>query len=320
MLMPRFVAWTCSIGLMAVGAGVVCAQNYPTKPIRIVTSAAGGSGDIASRLIAQEISGPLGQQVIVDNRTSNLGPEIVAKSPPDGYTLLEGGSATWLGPLMQDNVPWDALRDFTGVTQLESSPNVLVVHPAVTVKSVKELIALAKAKPGGLNYSSSTAGGSSHLAGELFKSMAGVNIVWVPYKGSAPAAVALIAGEVQLAFSSAGAATPHIKSGKMRALATTGLKPSQQLPDLPLISESGLPGFYVASIDVILAPAKTPAAVIARLNREIVQVMSRADVKAKLLGIGTEVVTATPEETTALIKSETAKWGKLIKEVGIRVN
>ncbi len=320
MLMPRFVAWTCSIGLVVVGVSLVSGQNYPTRPLRIVTSAAGGSGDIASRLIAQEISGPLGQQVIVDNRTSNLGPEIVAKSPPDGYTMLEGGSATWLGPLMQDNVPWDALRDFAGVTLLERSPNVLVVHPSVPVKSVKELIALARAKPGGLNYSSSTAGGSSHLAGELFKSMAGVNIVWVPYKGSAPAAVALIGGEVQLAFSSAGAATPHIKSGKMRALATTGLRPSQQLPELPLIADSGLPGFEVASIDVILVPIKTPAAIVTRLNREIVQVMNRADVKAKLLSIGTEVATSSPEETTALIKAETARWGKLIKEVGIRVN
>ena len=178
---------------------------------------------------------------------------------------------------------------------------------------------MAKAKPGELNFSSSTAGGSSHLAGELFKSMAGVNIVWVPYKGSAPAALALIAGEVQLAFSSAGAATPHIKSGKMRALATTGLRPSQQLPDLPLIANSGLPGFEVASIDVMLAPAKTPAAVITRLNREIVQVMNRPDVRARLLGIGTEVAVSSPEETTALIRSETAKWGKLIKEAGIRV-
>jgi tripartite-type tricarboxylate transporter receptor subunit TctC len=315
----RLVSSAFSVGLILTGVAAY-GQNYPVRPIRIITSAAGGTGDIISRLIAQEITGPLGQPVIVDNRASNLGPEIVAKAPADGYTLLEGGSATWLGPLMQDNVPWDALRDFTCVTQLESSPNVLVVNPSVPIKSVKDLIALAKAKPGALNYSSSTAGGSSHLAGELFKYMAGVNITWVPYKGSAPAALALIAGEVQLAFSSAGAATPQIKAGKMRAIATTGLKPSQQLPDLPLIAETGLPGYEVASIDVILVTAKTPAEVAARLNREIVPVMNRPDVKAKLLGIGTEVVTGTPEQCNALIKSEVARWGKLIKAVGIKVN
>lgn len=309
-----------SVGLLVLGAGMACGQDYPARTLRIVTSAVGGSGDLLSRLIAQEIAGPLRQAVIVENRASNIGPEVVAKAPPDGYTLLEGGSAVWLTPLLQDNAPWDALRDFSPVTLVERSPNVLVVHPSLPVKSVRELIALAKAHPGELNFSTSAPGGSSHLAGELFKSMTGVNIVWVPYKGSAAAAVALMVGEAQLAFSNAGAVMPLFKAGKLRALAITGTRPSTLVPGIPTVAESGLPGFEALSIDAIWMPVRTPPAIVRRLNQEIVHVLNRPEVKSRLLTMGSEAASSSPEELAALIRSETAKWGKLIREAGIRVN
>ncbi len=307
------------LALSGFGASVASAQDYPSKTVRIVTTGAGGSGDIISRLVAQEISPTLGQQVIVDNRPTLAAIDVAAKAPPDGYTILESGGAIWTTPLLQDTT-WDAIRDFSPITQIERTPNILVVHPSVPVKSVREVIALAKAKPGVLNYSSSGAGGSSHLAGELFKSMAGVKLVWVPYKGSSQAALALISGEVHLAFASTGAIVPFIKAGKLKAIAATGLRPSALLPGLPTVAESGLPGFEVASIDVFVVPAKTSAAIVRRLHQEITPVLNRADVKERLLKAGIEVVTSSPEELAATIKFEMTKWGKLIKEAGIRVN
>jgi len=316
MLISRLATFS----LLVISAGAACGQDFPLRTLRIVTSAVGGSGDLLSRFIAQEIAAPLGQAVIVENRASNIGPEVVTKAPPDGYTLLEGGSAVWLTPLLQDGTPWDALRDFAPVSLVERSPNVLVVHPSLPVKSVLELIALARARPGELNFSTSAPGGSSHLAGELFKLMTGVKIVWVPYKGSAAAAVALMVGEVQLAFSNAGAVMPLFKAGKLRALAITGTRPSLLVPDLPTVSESGLPGFEVESIDAIWMPARTPPAIVRRLNQEIVRVLNRPEVKARLLTMGIEAASSSSEELAALIRSETAKWGKLIREAGIRVN
>jgi tripartite-type tricarboxylate transporter receptor subunit TctC len=305
--------------LSVLGANAVSAQDYPSKPVRIVTSSAGGTGDIISRLVSQEISTTLGQPVIVDNRPTFAAIDFAAKAPADGYTVLESGGAIWTTPLLQD-ATWQPLRDFSPITQIERTPNILVVHPSVPVTSVRELIALARSRPGVLNYSSPAAGTSSHLAGELFKSMAGVKLVWVPYKGSSQAALALISGEAHLAFANAGAIVPFINSGKLRAVAVTSLRPSALIPGLPTVAESGLPGFEVTSLDCFMVPARTSAAIIRRLHQEITPVLNRPDVKERLLKAGIEVVTSSPDELTATIKFEIAKWGKLIKEAGIRVN
>ena len=303
------------IGLASVSA--YGQQDYPNKPIRILTSEAGGAGDVAARMIAQGISGPLGQQVIVDNRGIIAG-EMTAKAPPDGYTLLYYGSTVWLVPFLRDTVPYDPVKDFAPITLANKQAAVLVVHPAVPVSSVKELIELAKAKPGALNYGSGPAGSPNHLQAELFKSMAGVNIVRIPYKGIAPALNDLIAGQLQLMFPSASSVTPHIKSGRMRALAVTSAQPSPMLPGLPSIAGSGLPGYESVFMLGMFAPARTPAAIITRVNQEVVKVLNRTDVKEKFFGMGTESVGSTPEAFAAAIREDMTSMGKVIKDAGIR--
>ena len=317
MLIKRFVEWMFSIGMMVLGAGMVFGQNYPNKPIRIVASAAGGSGDFAARLIAQGLSGALSQQVVVDNRGGVIPGEIVSKAPPDGYTLLIDAASFWIGPLLQET-PYDPVKDFAPVTLTDSAPNVLVVNPSLPVKSVKELIALAKARPGELNYGSSSTGSSPHLAAELFNMMAGVKIVRVPFKGSGPAVISLLGGQVQLMFATAGSVAPHVKSGRLRALAVASLQPSALAPGLPTIAASGVPGYEAVAFEGMFVPAKTPVAIIDRLNQEIVRVLNRAEVKERFFNAGVETVGSTPEEFAAAIKSNVAKWGKLIKDAGIR--
>lgn len=304
---------------MVLGAGAASGQNYPVKPVRVVSIGAGGGGDIAARLIAQRLSASLGRQVIVDNRGGGLlAGEIVAKAPPDGYTLLSYGSTIWLLPLLQDNVSYDPVRDFAPISLVTRSPNILVVHPSVPAKSTGDLIALARARPGDLNYASGATGAITHLAVELFKSMAGVNFTKVNYKGSGAAANALLAGEVQLMFPSAGTAAPHIRSGRFRALAVTSAEPSALAPGLPTVAASGLPGYEAVAVQGMFAPAGTPASIINRLHREIVQVLNSADVKEKLFNVGIEVVGSSPEQFAAMMKSDMAKWGKVIKDAGIR--
>jgi tripartite-type tricarboxylate transporter receptor subunit TctC len=315
--MKRFVAWMFPLGMMVLGAGMVFGQNYPNKPIRIVASAAGGSGDFAARLIAQGLSGALSQQVVVDNRGGVIPGEIVSKAPPDGYTLLIDAASFWIGPLLQET-PYDPVKDFAPVTLTDSAPNVLVVNPSLPVKSVKELIALAKARPGELNYGSSSTGSTPHLAAELFNMMAGVKIVRVPFKGSGPAVISLLGGQVQLMFATAGSVAPHVKSGRLRALAVASLQPSALAPGLPTIAASGVPGYEAVAFEGMFAPAKTPVAIIDRLNQEIVRVLNRAEVKERFFNAGVETVGSTPEEFAAAIKSNVAKWGKLIKDAGIR--
>ncbi len=320
MLMQRFVVWMFSVGMMILGADVLTGQDYPSKPVRIVASEAGGAGDFAARLIAQGLTYSLGQQVIIENRGGSgvIPAEVVAKSAPDGYTLLFFASSLWLLPFIQDNVPYDPVRDFSPITLAIRSPNLIVVHPSLPVKSVKELIALAKAKPGELNYASGLTGSSSHLAAELFSSMAGVNIVRIPYKGIGPALTALIGGQVQLSFANASAVTPHIKSGKLRALAVTSPQPSVLFPGLPTVAASGLPGYESASIFGMFAPAKTPATLINRLNQETVRVLNRADMKERFFNVGVETVGSSPEDFAATMKSEMTRMGKVIKHAGIR--
>ena len=314
MLLSRFVAAMLSVGLMALGTGVVRGQEYPSKTIRIITAAAGGGADFTARLIAQGLSASLGQPVVVDNRTGILASEAVSKAPPDGYTLLVIGSSVWIGPLMQ-KMPYD-MNDIAPISLTDGTANLLAVHPSLPVKSVKELIALAKARPGELNYSSSPPGSPTHLAAELFNSMAGVKIVRVVYKGTAPAIAALIGGEVQMIITDAGLLTPHAKSGRLRALAVTSAQPYALAPGLPTVAAT-VPGYESGSVTCLFAPAKTPAAIITRLNQEVVRYLARSDVKEKFFNAGAETVGNSPGEFAALIKSDTAKWGKVIKDAGI---
>ncbi len=320
MLTRRFIGEICLFGALVFMSGIVSSQNYPTRPIRVVTSAPGGSSDFAARLVAQGLASGLGQQVIIENRGGGVAAiEIVAKAQPDGYTLLYYGSILWLLPLLQDQVSYDTLKDFAPVALAVTSPNIVLVHPAIPVKSIKELIALAKAKPGALNYGSGGAGSSGHLAAELFKAMAGVDMVRIPFKGSGPALTALISGEIQVLMSSAGGMTPHIKAGRVRALAVTSAKRSASYPELPTVAEAGIPNYEYGQMSGLFAPAKTPVAIVNRLSQETVRAANQPDIKEKLFSAGVDAVaTSSPREFAAQIKSEISRLGKVIKDAGIR--
>jgi tripartite-type tricarboxylate transporter receptor subunit TctC len=308
-----------SVGLLVVVAGVASGQNYPNKPVRIVTAEVGAAGDFVARMVAPGLSESWGQQVIVENRGGSgvIPIEMVAKAQPDGYTLLVFGSALWLLPFIQ-NVSYNPLRDFSPITLAASTPLLVVVHPSLPVKSIQELITFARAKPGELNYASGIAGSATHLPAELFKAMAGVNIVRVAYKGGGPALNAILGGEVQVMFATSSGAAPHVNSGRLRALAVTSAQPSALFPDLPTVTASGLPGYDAASTMCIFAPARTPAALIDRLNREIVRILNRADVKERFIRGGSEVVAGLPEQLAATMKADMTRMGKVIKDAGIR--
>jgi tripartite-type tricarboxylate transporter receptor subunit TctC len=306
--------------LLMFAAGAAAAQNYPVKPIRIVTSGVGGGNDAISRIIAAGITGPLGQPIVIENRGGIIPGEMLSKAPPDGYLLMLQGASVWLAPFLQPNVSFDPLRDFAPITLADKSPNTIVVHPSVPVKNVKELIALAKSKVGALNYSSGNSGSPNHLAGELFKSMAGVNIVRIPYKSGAQETTDLIAGQVHMAFSPTGSVMAHVKSGKLRLLAVASDGPSALAPGVPTVASSGLPGYQMGSIHAVFAPAGTPPAIINRLNQEMVRYLRLPEVKDKLLAMAVESVGSTPEELGATIKSEMSRLGKLIKDVGIKAD
>ena len=308
-------------GSFAVAVDAASRDTYPDKPIRIITSEPGGGVDFAARLMAPALTGTLGQQVIVENRGGAGGAiaaDRVARASPDGYTLLLYGSPIWLAPFLRDKVTYDPVKDFAPITLTTRSPTVLVVNPSVAAHSVKELVALAKAKPGAINIAVGGSGTASHLATELFKATAGVNMVVVPYKGSGPVITALLGGEVLMTFSNAAAIAPHVKSGKLRALAVTSAQPSPLVPDLPTVAASGLPGYESTSIYGVLAPAKTPTPIIMRLDLELVRFLMQPDVKQKFLNSGVETVGNTPREFAAAIKSDMNKLGKIIKDAGIR--
>jgi tripartite-type tricarboxylate transporter receptor subunit TctC len=299
------------------------ADAYPAKPIRFVVAfPPGGGTDIIARSIAQKLSERLEQQVVVDNRPGaggNIGTDIVAKSAPDGYTMLMGSA----GPLAINaslfaKMPFDPIRDLAPVTLAASTPNVLVVHPSLKAATVNELIALAKARPGEINFASSGHGTPAHLAGELFNSMAGVKLVHVPYKGAAPALADLLGGQVQLMFSTMPPALPHVRDGKLRALAVTSLKRSRATPELPTVDEAALPGFEANTWHGVVVPAGTPAAVVVRLNREIVAILHMPEVVERLSGQGAQALGSTPEEFTAYIKAETLKWAKAVRDSGAK--
>ena len=305
---------------VALGFGVAVAQTYPAKPLRMIASGVGGAGDFTARVVAGGLTARLGQQVIVDNRPGGLAPgEIVAKAQPDGHTLMLVGIVIWLSPFMRDTMPFDPLRDFAPVTLAATVPNVLVVHPALPIKSVQELIALAKEKPGVLNYATSGSGNSNHIAGELFKAMAGVNLVQVNYRGAAPALNDVVSSRVQVMFATATAAAPFVSAGRLRALAVTAARPSLLAPGLPTVAASGLPGYASESTLGLFAPAATPPAIIARLNAETVAFLRAGDTRERLLKSGIEAVTSTPEEFAALIRADMARTGKIIRAAGIRM-
>jgi len=306
---------------MLLAAGSASGQSYPSKPIRLITAEAGGGNDFAARLIVQGLAGSLGQQMVVDNRGGAGGiiaVELAARAQPDGYTLLLYANNIWLIPLLRSSVPYDPVRDFAPITWAAKSPNTVVVHPSLPVRSMEELIAYAKARPGELNYGSGGTGATTHLAVELFKSMTGVNIVRVPFKGNGPALNALIGGQVQLMFATAGAVAPHLKSGRLRALAVTSAQPSPLAPGLPTVAASGLPGYESISIYGVYAPARTPPAIVQRLNEVIVRVLGRAEVKEKFLASGVETVGSAPGDLAAIMKSEIARMGKVIRDAGLR--
>ncbi len=318
MRLPRFtrILITATV-LAAASAG---AQDFPAKPIRLVTAGIGGSPDLVSRILAQGLPTQLGQQFIVDNRSSGLVPaEIVSRAAPDGYTLLVTSNAMWILTLMQ-SAPYDPVADFAPITLATMAPTILVVHPTVPAKSVKALIALAKTRPGALNYASSTTGTASHLAGELFKIMAGVNIVRVAYKGAGLATTDLITGQVQMSFFTATSVLPHVKAGKLRALAVTSTTPFELFPDLPTVAASGLPGYEAISMYCVFAPAKTPEAVIARLNREMVQFLKTPAARTRLLNVGSEVVAGSPAQLAAAMKADIAGARKVIAKAGIQTD
>lgn len=302
---------------MVCGAGVASGQTYPSKSIRIVTGGAGGGTDFVARLIAQELSGRWSQQVVVDNRPSGVIPgDIVSKAAPDGYTLLVDGATFWTEPLIE-TTPYDPVKDFSPVSLAVSSPLVLVVHQSVAVNSVKELIAVAKAKPGMLNYGAGGIGSSNQLAAELFKAMAGINVVGINYKGAGPAVSAVIGGEVQLMFPAVAAVMPHLKSSRLRALAVTSAEPSALAPELPTIASTGLPGYEAIAPSAVFAPAKTPDVIVNRLNREIGQLLRSARVKEKFLNAGVEAIGSSPEQLASKMQSEMAKWSKVIRDARI---
>ena len=300
------------------------AANYPSKPVKMVMPyPAGGPTDILGRLVAQKLTEAWGQNVLIDNKPGGagmIGSVAAAKSPPDGYTLFLGGITTLcIAPFVHKNMPYDPIRDFDPVTQTTISPLLLMTHPTLPVKSVKEFIALAKARPGQINYASSGQGGSGHLAGELFKSIAKVDLVHVPYRGAPPALNDLVAGQVQSMFGTMLAAVPHVRSGKIRAIAVTGPKRSIAVPDVPNFAEAGLPTYDASSWNGILVPTGTPRAIIMKLNGALVKILHTPNVFDRLEADGPVAIGNTPEEFAAYIKAEQAKWSKVVREANVRV-
>lgn len=320
----RLVKTLCG-SLFCLAASVALAQGYPNKPVRMVVPfPPGGTTDILARAVGQKLSEAWGSQVIIDNRPGaggNIGTDIVAKAAPDGYTLLMATVGTHaINGSLYAKLPFDPVKDFAPVTLVASVPNVLVVHPSLPATSVKELIALAKSKPGELTFASSGNGTSIHLAGELFKTMTGTKMLHIPYKGSAPAITDLLGGQTNMMFDNLPSAMPHIKSGKLRALAVTSAHRSAALPDVPTIAESGIPGYEASSWFGVVAPAGTPKEIVAKINADIVRGLSAPDLKDRLSGQGAEPVGNTPEQFAAYIKTETAKWAKVVKESGAKVD
>jgi tripartite-type tricarboxylate transporter receptor subunit TctC len=314
--MQRYVRYVLLIGMTA-AAGMASAQEYPTRPIRIVTAAVGGGIDFTARLLATGLTERLNQQVIVDNRGgTNVAPQTVAKATPDGYTLLVHNNTVWIAPLL-DTVPYDFRTELWPITLTSRSPNILVVHPSLGVSSVKELIALAKASPGKIDYASGPVGASNHVAAELFKAMAGVDLTRIGYKGGGPALIDVVAGQVKVMFATTGSVTSHVQAGRLKGLAVTSAEPSPLVPGMPTVAASGVPGYSAEAIYGFWAPGKTPAAIMKRLQQEAVKVLSQPETKERFFKSGVEAVGSTPEQFAAVIKAENARLAKVFKAAGI---
>ena len=315
----------CALAVLALlAAPSLHAQNYPARPIRmIVPFSPAGATDVPARIIGQRLSAALGQQVIVDNRPgagSTLGADAVAKANPDGYTLLLTATPHVISASLYRKLPYDAIRDFAPIMQIGAGANVLAVHPSLPAKSVRALIAMAKAQPGKIDYASSGNGSAQHLFGALFMSMADIRMMHIPYKGSAPATTDLISGQVSVGFPGIALALPHTAVGRLRSLAVTSDKRSRAMPDVPTIDESGVPGYAATLWLGLLAPKGTPAEIIHRLHAEIARVLRQPDVESAYLATGTDVTISTPDQFGQFLKSEYDKWAKVIKEVGAQAN
>jgi tripartite-type tricarboxylate transporter receptor subunit TctC len=315
---------TIVVGALALSAGVVGAQPYPAKSVRVISGFPPGSGaDITARVVGAKLYEQMGQQFFVDNRPgagSNIAAELAAKSPADGYTLFIGTVANTINATLYSKLSFDFARDFAPVVLVTAAPNVLVVHPSVPARTVKELSALAKNRPGQLNFASAGTGTAPHLSGELFKAMAGVNMTHIPYKGSPPAVTDLVAGTVDLMFSPASTVLPHVKSGRLRALAVTTAGRLPSLPELPTVAEAGLKGYETVTWFGFVAPARTPSAIVVRLNAEIGKVLASPDVRHQFEVQGIEVLGGTPEHFAAYIRSEIEKWAKVIRLSGAKAD
>lgn len=312
----------CAV-LVAASAGTGLAQtSYPTRPVRmVVPSSAGGGADIIARIITPRLSERLGQQVIVDNRPgagTMIGGEVVAKSPPDGYTLLLGISTLATNPVVYKRVLYDAQRDFAPITLAISAPNILVVHPSVPVKTVKELIAFARARPGALNFASAGSGTNPHLSMELFLGMAKLKMVHIPYKGSAPAIIDMLAGHVAVMTATILTGMPHVRTGRLRALGVTSAKRTAAAPEIPTIAEAALPGYEAVQWYGVLAPAQTPKEITARLHTEIARILNLPEIRERFLGDGADPVGNTPEEFGRFIRTEIEKWARVGRDAGIK--
>ncbi len=327
MTIDRAVQALAGLCVVAATCGLtanVHAQAYPSKPIRVVVPfPAGGTSDILARTLGHKLTEEWGQQVVVDNRAgagANIGAEVAAKAPPDGYTLFVMSTAHTINPSLYSKLAYDPVTDFAPITMLVATSQVLAVHPSVPVKTVREFIAYAKKRPGELNYSSAGSGTQPHLSGELFKTMTGINIVHIPYKGAPPAMTDLLAGQVALTFATAPSAVPHVKSGRLTALGVSTAKRIAALPGVPTIAEAGVPGYEAAGWNGLVAPAGTPAAIIDKLNGAFVKILRMPAVASNLSGQGADPDPGTAAELAAYIKSEIVKWAKVVKESGARVD
>jgi tripartite-type tricarboxylate transporter receptor subunit TctC len=324
-MLIRVVCAACVAALSASAnaQGAASGAAYPTKPVRlIVPFSPGGSTDVTARILAQKLSDAWRQQVVVDNRAGaggNIGAEAVARAAPDGYTLLLATTGVMsINHRLYRNLPFDALKDFAPVTQIGGLPLILIVHPSLPVRTVKDLVAVAKARPGQLSYASSGVGSATHMTAELFRMMAGVDIVHIPYKGSGQAMADLIGGQVGVAFDQITSSLPQVQSGKLRALAVTSAKRFPSVPDLPSVAEAGIPGYESVSWNGIAAPAATPREIVNRIQQEVARALQAPDIKERFFKDGIEPVGSTPDAFAAHIRSERAKWEKVVERAGIK--
>jgi tripartite-type tricarboxylate transporter receptor subunit TctC len=319
----RCIRTACVSLLIFTCSQCLFAQVYPAREIRVVVPyAPGGGSDVTSRILAKRMSETLGRQLVIDNRAGAngiIGTEMVARAPADGYTLLFVSSPHAVNPSMYRKLPFDTFKDFVPISEIAVAPSILVVHPSMPVKTVRDLIALAKERPRGIDYASGGSGGSPHLAAELFKNMAGINLNHVPYRGAGPALTDVLAGQVQLMFASSAPTLPQIRSGRLRPLGISSLKRSKVAPDIPTIQESGVPGFEAITIFGLVAPAKTPPSIVELLNSAVHKSMRAQDVEDSLKTLGADVALSTPEAFGNLIQSEGKRWGELVRALNLQV-